>query len=84
MITIHKFAAASTVDMPRDAQILTLQEQGGLAMIWAIVDTDKPRETRTFRVVGTGEPLPRYATRHTYVGTWQQDSFVWHLFEVIL
>jgi hypothetical protein len=82
VITIHKYLVGPIVELPTGAEILTLDVQNGLPMIWALVDTDKGIDPKEFRVVGTGESLPPDTNRDTYIGTWQLGPFVWHLFEV--
>lgn len=67
-----------TMAMPQGAEILCIQMQDGCAVAWALVDTEAPLASRTFGVFGTGHEVP---PDYTYVGTWQQGPFVWHLFE---
>ena len=88
MKTIHKFSIdmedTFEVKMPRGAQVLTVQEQYDEPQMWAIVDTDAPKETRRFRLVGTGHPIDPMLNL-TYVGTFQLDhgQFIGHLFEIL-
>ena len=82
MLTIWKYPLTLrglTIDMPAGATILTVQLQDETPTIWALVDPDRPCETRTFTIVGTGHRVPDGLG---YVGTFQQPPFVWHLFEV--
>ncbi len=65
--------------MPENAQILSIQCQGNEPQIWALVDTDKPTEERTFRIFGTGYELNGFEGAH--IATFQQPPFVWHVFE---
>lgn len=71
----------TTVEMPYGAKVLCVQLQEGYPTIWALVDPLAPKECRTFEVVGTGHKVDAAAT--TYIGTWQDDPFVWHLFELV-
>jgi hypothetical protein len=92
-VTIWKYEVAidaftHTKEMPRGARILHVAAQYPDAQwitFWALVDEDAPREQRTFRVYGTGFPLPDLAgsTFCDYVGsaTFQSGQYVWHLFE---
>ena len=66
------------IPMPKDARVLCLQTQQGEPQLWARVDPAAPTEDRRFYVVGTGWDVPAEAA--TYVGTWQQGPFVFHLF----
>jgi hypothetical protein len=78
--------AVYEIEMPKAAKILTIQEQGGFPMIWAIVNPKKEKRKYTFQVFGTGFEMPDYDKKHyDYVGTVQQKgltTLVWHVFEV--
>lgn len=69
-----------SIDMPEGAEILHVEMQGTLPSIWALVDSDKLKVSRPFRVVGTGHMIPDEATL-SHVATFQDPPFVWHLFE---
>ncbi|PXY33590.1 hypothetical protein BAY59_10945 [Prauserella coralliicola] len=71
------------ITMPKKAVLLALQLQNDVPTVWALVDTDSDVERRRFLVVGTGQPLPNdgYQWAYAYLGTWQQNGFVFHLFE---
>ena len=90
MKTIWKFPLkdgdVQRIEMPKGAQILTVQRQYEQPCVWAIVDVDDGSltEMRVFEVHGTGNPLPdEKGVERAYVGTFQQPPFVWHLFERI-
>jgi len=75
--------AATAIVMPAGAIVLTVQMQGNRLVMWALLDATLPlTETRTFRVVGTGHPIPDIAQLH-YLGTAQMHGFglVWHVYE---
>ena len=81
MKTIWKFplqGLTTQLEMPYQARILSLQIQDGKPTLWAEVDTEAERETRTFQIKGTGHPL---SDLEFYVGTFQDPPFVWHLYE---
>lgn len=67
------------ISMPRGAKILHLALQHDEPHIWAMVDPAADHEERQFAVWGTGHEIDTAGL--TYVGTWQKDGFVWHLFE---
>ena len=70
--------------LPPGTELLTVQEQHGVPMLWCLCDTETDqRETRTFRIAGTGHPIKEDYVE--YVGTFQLrgGSFVGHLFEVL-
>lgn len=69
---------------PAGARVLTIQVQRGVPTIWALVDPNaETPETRRFAIVGTGQSLRNDVDSDRYVGTWQQDGYVFHLFEVL-
>lgn len=84
MRTIWKYEVGlgeiNTLVMPEDAELLRFDMQNGAMCLWAVVDDANQRESRRFRVAGTGFEL-RDLDR--YVGTTQDGQFVWHLFEVM-
>ena len=86
---IYKYTLEVTdvqdIQLPVDAQILTVQTQHGAPQLWAIVDADSKR-TRTRRLVihGTGHPVHEHADIGCYLGTFQlhDGRLVFHVFEV--
>lgn len=88
-MTIWKFPLVidgeQVVEMPIGAEILTVQMQHGFPFMWALVDPEAGRESRTIRIIGTGHhfgpPVESLALR--YISTIQTDSglLVWHVFE---
>lgn len=77
-----------TLDIPRDARILTVQTQREQPCIWVLVDTSaKIKETRFFSLYGTGHPvISEKDEKLEYIGTFQlaDGSLVFHLFERLL
>ncbi|MRN66382.1 hypothetical protein [Brucella sp. 10RB9213] len=47
-----------TMVLPKGAEILRVQDQGGMFWLWAKVDTRLPNETRRFRAFKTGGQIP--------------------------
>ena len=86
MKTIHKFPLkiqdTIELELPKGAKILDVQTQDGNAMLWALVDTTRPKETRRFRLFGTGQPI--VGPVGTFVKTFllSKDNLVFHLFEL--
>lgn len=85
---IWKFDFSTTdnfeLNLPKGAEILTVQTQHGRGRIWAICDTEtKETELRKFAIAGTGNPFD--FTGKKYIGTYQEHEgrLVWHLFEII-
>ena len=91
MPTIFKYPVPIQGDiayatMPKYAKILCVQMQNDVPTIWAL-HTDHPEpdyETRKFRIVGTGHQISDdFETKSAYIGTVQDGSLVWHIFEVV-
>jgi hypothetical protein len=98
VIAIWKFPINVTLKteltMPKGAQVLDVQavrDTPDDVVLWAVVNTGAPEETRTFEVFNTGA-LPSSLGQTTYIGSFQvhdrmggrvvEDLFVGHLFEV--
>jgi hypothetical protein len=86
MKTVQKYridSAKHSIDMPANAQILSVQIQGIDLMLWALVNDLAPEETRHFVVVGTGQDIPP-GPKLKYISTAQSDfKTVVHVFEVL-
>lgn len=83
MKTVHKFPltvqAQHSFLMPDGAVALHVNlDPNGTVCLWAFVDTDKPVTLRTFRITGTGHPVPDGLE---YLGSVVQGNFVWHAWE---
>ena len=84
MKTIHKFNLkiqyTQEIEMSTGAILLRVQKQvtTGLFALWALVDTDRPKEMRTVCIAGTGHQLPE--NWGVYLDTVQDGAFVWHFF----
>jgi hypothetical protein len=88
MNTIWKFPVlghALAIEMPRGAEILTVQMHNDSPVLWAKVDTTKPIELRYVDYYGTGHEIPDYhQTERKYIGTIQtSDGLVFHVFELL-
>lgn len=85
MRTIHKYQLPivnrSVIEMPVGAQILSVQAQGDIPTIWALVDTKSPMEKRVFYMAGTGHIIPDGEYKH--LGTIQLlgGNLVYHIFQ---
>lgn len=83
MKTIWKFPLILTnspqsIEMPSGAAIIRFGIQGSIPSIWAVVNPDKPLESRVFHIRGTGHCIE--SGLH-YIGSCEDDPFVWHIFE---
>lgn len=72
-----------SLDLPEGAKILTVQTQREQPQIWALVDPDKPAETRNFLSFATGSPIRENIENLSYIGTYQERTYVWHIFETL-
>lgn len=92
MKTIWKFKVEPSedfmLDMPKGAEILSVQTQFGEAQMWAVVDPEAPKEKRRFCVHGTGHKMCDDIVR--FIGTFQpsgpmmnfaRGTLIFHLFE---
>ena len=75
MRTIYKYTLSldkeQTIELPANAQILTVQAQREFPQLWAIIDTDEERtEQITIIFHGTGNPIENEACS-SYIGTIQ-------------
>jgi len=83
MTTIQKYPLKTTgeneVQLPIGAQILHagIDHQGSLS-IWAMVDMEKPLESRGIFVAGTGLGIPDDGLCH--IESCVQGRCVWHVF----
>ena len=88
MKVIHKFTIDSqllTLDIPKEAEILAVQEQHGSGQIWILLDPEAPTISRSFVIAMTGQPLGDTAVgKNNYIDTFQLKTkgLVLHLFEV--
>lgn len=70
------------MELPEDAQIIHVAEQGKFCCMWAIVQPAAAKVKRRFAVVGTGHPFDLINKIH--VGTiLASNGLVWHVFEII-
>lgn len=70
--------------MPRGAEVLSVQMQGGDPQLWALVDETAPTESRAFSTYGTVKPMPDLPDIiGRFIGTYQTHggALVFHVFE---
>ena len=89
MLSIFKYPIPMddycSLDLPKGAKILTVQEQHGEPQIWALVDPEKQTEIRNFRLAGTGHPIKEKEEDLSHIETFQMmnGTLVFHLFEIL-
>jgi hypothetical protein len=78
-----RFDERFIIELPVFSQVLSVQVQDGLPKIWVL----RPRSNDdlvnyVFSVIGTGNPIPACNAKNlgTFVGTFQHQGFVFHLF----
>ena len=73
------------VELPRSAQILTVDLQGSEIKLWALVDPKRPMIKRRFRLSGTGHPIEEDMENLKYINTFlvHEGAVVVHVFEVL-
>lgn len=84
MLTIWKFPLeveeAQYIEMPRGARVLSVDVQGGIPCLWAVVDDQNVKDSVLVITYGTGQPMQMDYTK--FIGTYQLygGSFVGHVF----
>jgi hypothetical protein len=88
--TIWKFqfevADIFVIEMPKDAEILTIQSQNGNPCMWALVNPEEEKEERHFEMYGTGHDIYYdMGVDRQYIGSFQMLSgdLIFHIFERI-
>ena len=80
---VLKVATNQEIQMPANAQVLSVQGQNNDAVMWCLCDKADDIVPRTFTVITTGDSFN--ADYCEYLGTFQTDGgeFVGHVFEVL-
>jgi hypothetical protein len=85
-LPLEPVVGTQVIEMPRGAQILYVQTQDtDTAYLWAIVESGNKLESRTILMAFTGKEFPKKpgsAGKAFYIGTFQINGLVWHVFEV--
>lgn len=87
MRTVWKYELAIDdyidVEIPKGAEILTFQIQSDKPCIWCLVDPNVEKETRRFRLAGTGHDIKEDNLK--YIGSCQvhEGVLIFHLFEIL-
>lgn len=80
-MTIWKFAlplGETTIQAPTPLRIISVGQQDGQLVAWALIDPDQPPQQRHLYILGTGHPVPPEA--HHFHGTVQMpNGLVWHV-----
>lgn len=83
MRTIYKYPLKDTIFLPQGAKVLSVGDQEGERVLWALVDTNNLLEARNFSIIGTGWDVTNDPGIHhsKFIGTIHQPPFVWHVFD---
>lgn len=86
MKTIWKYTLIATeeqtINAPEGAQVLSVQVQYGVPVLWALVDPEARKEAREIRMHGTGHPISDGLDGYTFIDTIQmaKGELVFHFF----
>ncbi len=89
MKTIWKYILKSEdeqiIEMPRGAEILTVQLQNHALCLWAIVYEHVPKTPRKIIIYFTGEEITKDKNNLKYIGTCQlsDGKIIVHVFEEV-
>lgn len=75
-----------SIQMPKDSEILCMQEQFGSPCMWVLADPDQEIEERFFETFGTGRIIHYdMGVDRKYIDTYQLNNggLVFHVFERI-
>jgi len=75
-----------TLNLPKGAEVLTVQTQYNQPCLWVLVDPFAAKEKRVFRLAGTGHPISfDMGSDYKYINSFQMDdgALVFHLFEML-
>lgn len=75
-----KPAQVQDIEVPADAEMLTISEQFDQICVWFKCDPDKPTTKRRIAMVGTGDTAPEGA-RYIGTGFLYGGKLVLHVFE---
>lgn len=82
---IYKYVLQETMKLPSGAQILSIQYQKGLLVMWCRirVETIAHLVSRHFFIVGTGRHFQATNSSLKFLTTVQEngDKLIWHIFE---
>jgi hypothetical protein len=83
--TIWKYnlliADDQTIDLPKNAQILTIQNQNGDSCLWALVNPKNDKEPRTILGCRDNNDIDTKSCTLHYISSAQWYSVVIHYFE---
>lgn len=69
------------ITLPEFHKILKVECQNDVACMWVLVNPKSNAVKRAFRIFGTGHIIPSELPWTNFIATFQQRSFVWHIFK---
>lgn len=86
MKTVFKYKLEVTdhqeIELPKEASVLLIAEQHDVLCMWCEVDTEEVKETRCFRIYGTGHEIQnRDNLMFLQTVVMSGGHFVAHIFE---
>lgn len=72
--------SSTTLMLPQSAQVLHVDVQDDITVLWALVDTEEPMEDRRFEVFQTGMGMPKHLN-YQYISTFHYKGSTFHAFE---
>jgi hypothetical protein len=86
--TIHKYPIPAngdfSLELPVDAEILTVKPQKSQPCIWVLLDTREPKYKRNFSWIRTGEPIEHRGLVYIETLLSNDGDRVSHLFELVV
>jgi len=77
---VLNFEREQLVTMPSISEIMDIQMQRGVPVMWALVDPSAEEIEVRIVVHGTGYDIDEVPYRNEYLGTVQDGDLVWHFF----
>lgn len=79
---ISPATCTNTILLPEGAQVLSVEEQYGEIVLYALVDPGAPTNLVPFRLFGTGHSIAEDISEHTFVGTVKlmSGTLMFHIF----
>lgn len=76
-VQLNRGSGTTFLEIPRTAELLTLQVQHDYPTIWFVCSDTKNLAPRKFITVVTGETFE--CENWSYVGTYQREDYVYHV-----
>jgi hypothetical protein len=74
----------TTVELPKNSQILEIQEQDSKIRLWDLVDVHEEKEAREFRIIGTGWIINDLEGWRYMKTVKMHNGLVWHIYESMM